>query len=72
MPLDVHIPKAHASASESTISTDAASTNTDADYATVEFSDPWDFSNVEDFPSWGAQNVVSYNVANGVLDANVN
>jgi hypothetical protein len=46
--------------------------NSDPDYATVEFSDPWDFSNPADFPGWGAQGVSSYTVANGVLDANVN
>ncbi|HEY3725342.1 MAG TPA: hypothetical protein VGN59_18455 [Acidimicrobiia bacterium] len=46
--------------------------NTDQDYATVELSDPWDFSNAADLPASGAQNLQSYNIANGVLDATVN
>ena len=32
-------------------------TNSDPDYATVEFSDPWDFSNAADFTVQGAQNL---------------
>jgi hypothetical protein len=50
----------------------ALASNSDPDYATVEFSDPWDFSNREDFPGDGAQNLSAYNVTNGVLDAHVN
>ena len=46
--------------------------NSDPDYATVEFSDPWDFSNAADFTVQGAQNLASYSrCANGVLDAHV-
>ncbi len=48
------------------------STNTDDDYATVEFSDPWDFSNPADLPISEASNVQSYTIANGVFDGIVN
>lgn len=48
------------------------STNSDPDYATVEFSDPWDFSNAADFTVQGAHNLKSWNIANGVLDAQLN
>lgn len=47
----------------------AVSSNTDQDYATVEFSDPWDFSNPEDFGAVNVQNLASWSVANGQLDA---
>ncbi len=50
----------------------AVASNSDHDYATVNFSDPWDFSNTEDFPLDEAQSFSTYNIANGVLDANVN
>ena len=50
----------------------AVSTNTDHDYATVNFSDPWDFSNTADFPLDEAQNFSTYDIANGVLDAKIN
>jgi hypothetical protein len=47
----------------------AGASNSDDDYATVQFSDPWDFSNPADFPGWGAPPNSSFTVANGVLDA---
>ena len=50
----------------------ALSSNSDQDYATVELSDPWDFSNADDLPPSGVQDLRSYNIANGVLDATVN
>src|SRR5262249_38978446 len=50
----------------------AVSSNTDQDYATVEFSDPWGFSNHEDFSVLNAQNLASWSVANGQLDAVAN
>ncbi len=50
----------------------AVASSTDNDYATVNFSDPWDFSNTADFPLDEAQNFQTYNIANGVLDAKIN
>jgi hypothetical protein len=50
----------------------AVSTNTDADYATLAWSDPWDFSNAEDFGHGGAMNLASWNITGGRLDATVN
>lgn len=44
-------------------------TNSDPDYATVEFSDPWDYSNAADFTVQNADNLSSWSIANGVLDA---
>ena len=50
----------------------ALSSNSDPDYATVEFSDPVGLLEPADFPEQAAQNLSAYNVANGVLDAQVN
>jgi hypothetical protein len=47
-------------------------TNSDPDYATVEFSDPWDYSNAADFTVQNARNLKSWSIANGVLDAQLN
>ncbi len=50
----------------------AVASNPDPDYATLAFSDPWDFSNSADFNVAGAQNLASYSIGNGVLDAQIN
>ncbi len=50
----------------------AMSSNSDPDFATVNFSDPWDYSNAADFTSDQAMGMSGYNLANGVLDAHVN
>jgi hypothetical protein len=47
-------------------------TNSDPDYATVEFSDPWDFSNPEDFTVEGAHNLSRWSMHDGVLDFTAN
>lgn len=49
----------------------AVASNPDADFATLAYSDPWDYSNAADFGIAGAQNLASYSIGNGVLDAQV-
>jgi hypothetical protein len=48
------------------------STNSDDDYATVEFSDPWDYSNPADAPVSEVGGFPSYVVTNGVFDGTAN
>ena len=61
-PAVTHVPRAGAV---------AVATNSDPDYATVEYSDPWDFSNAADLTKGGPQGVTSYTIGNGVLDAHL-